>query len=478
MRFATIESAQKNDKKVIDFGGQPGGFGKEVRMQKNCWSVLLRALLVAMVAGFVAPRAAHAQAGADARIERLEAAMKAMHAELAQLKAERARDAARPAPAVNQKQIDQMVTKAIDQRAPQASGAPSWLKTFTPFGDFRLRHEYMDDEKDDTDARNRNRIRVRVGVKAKFNDEWDATFRIATGNSNSPTSTNQTLGESSSSSGSANSSSFGKKNIWLDLAYADWHPKAISGLNVYGGKMKNPFYRVGGNQVIWDSDVNPEGGAIGYEHGLGNATTAYLKGGGFWIREHSGEDDVSLMGLQSYLKHKFDDGTHVLGGFSYYDYGNLENTDSSSLVTSLKGNTPTTPGGTVYNYDYDIAEGFVEYGFSCNEMPVTLFGNYVENTAAPQNNNAYALGFVLNKAKKPKSWQFGYYYRDVELDAVVGGLNDSDFIDGGTDGRGHVFGYKYQWTKNIQTALTYFDNDKGTRRDDFKRLQLDLIFKF
>ncbi len=29
-------------------------------------------------------------------------------------------------------------------------------------------------------------------------------------------------------------------------------------------------------------------------------------------------------------------------------------------------------------------------------MPLTLFGNYVENTAVAQNNNAYALGFVMN----------------------------------------------------------------------------------
>ena len=449
-------------------------------MKKNCWSVFVRALLIVMVAVFMAPRAAHAQAGGDPRIEKLEAAMKAMQAELAQLKAERARDAAKPAPVVDQKKINQMVTKAIDQRAPKPSAAPSWLSSFTPFGDLRLRYEYIDDESK-TDTRNRNRIRARLGFKVKLGNEWDATFRIATGNSNSPTSTNQTLGESSSSS---NSSSFGKKDIWLDLAYADWHPEGISGLNVYGGKMKNPFYRVGKNQVIWDSDVNPEGGAVSYEHGLGNATTAYLKGGAFWIREHSGEGDVSLVGWQSYLKHKFDDGTHVLGGFSYYDYGNLQGTTATasgapgSLITGLKGNTPSTPGGAVYKYDYDIFEGFGEYGFSCQGMPVTLFGNYIQNTAAPRNNNAYAIGFVLNKAKEAKTWQLGYYYRDVEADAVFGGLNDSDFIDGGTDGKGHVFGYKYQWTKSIQTAVTYFDNEKGSANNDFKRLQLDLIFKF
>jgi hypothetical protein len=139
-------------------------------MKKNCWSVLVRTLLIVMVVAFMAPRQAHAQTGSDARIDRLEAAMKVLQAELAQLKAERALDAAKPAPVVNQKQIDQMVTKAIDQRAPQASAVPSWLSTFTPFGDLRLRYEYIDDETK-TDSRNRNRIRARVGFKAKFNDE-------------------------------------------------------------------------------------------------------------------------------------------------------------------------------------------------------------------------------------------------------------------------------------------------------------------
>ena len=90
---------------------------KEVRMKKNCRSVLFRTLVIVMVAAFMAPRTAHAQANADARIERLETALKAMQAELAQLKAEYARDAAKPAPVVDQKKIDQMVIKAIDQRA-------------------------------------------------------------------------------------------------------------------------------------------------------------------------------------------------------------------------------------------------------------------------------------------------------------------------------------------------------------------------
>jgi type II secretory pathway pseudopilin PulG len=437
-------------------------------MNKRNVNVLAKLLLVVMMLGVLSPAIAQAADTTDARIEKLEAAVRALQAELNALKAERAAEKRKP-PAVDQKYVDSMVSKAIKSKKGEITGVPDWLGNITPFGDLRLRYEYMDDETK-TDARNRNRVRARFGFKAKFNDEWDATVRLATGNSDGATSTNQTLGDDS------DSDSFGKKKVWIDLVYTDWHPTGIEGLNLYGGKMKNPFYRVGKNQVIWDSDVNPEGGAVSYKYALDSATTANFTGGGFWIRENANMDDVSLMGLQGSVKHKFDDGTHVLFGGSYYDYGNLEGTDTdTALDIDLKGNTGE---GFVYKYDYDIAEAFAEYGFKYAGMPVTLFGNYVENTAAAQNNNAYSIGFVLNKAKKPRSWQFGYYYRDVEPDAVVGGLSDSDFIDGGTNGRGHVFGYKYQWTKNIQSAVTYFDNDKGHNRDDFKRLQLDLIFKF
>jgi hypothetical protein len=117
-------------------------------------------------------------------------------------------------------------------------------------------------------------------------------------------------------------------------------------------------------------------------------------------------------------------------------------------------------------------------------MPIAVFGNLLENLAAPNGRNqAYSIGIQINKAKKPGSWQFQTSYREVESDAVFAGLSDSDFIDGGTGGKGWVLGGKYQLTKNIQTALTCFLNDRDRRsgstgRQNFERLQADLIFKF
>jgi type II secretory pathway pseudopilin PulG len=427
-------------------------------MKEHSFNVMAKVLLVVMLLGVLSPAVLLAADATDARIERLEAAVQALQAELNALKAERARDAKRPV-AVDQKKVDSMVSKAIESKKAEITGTPSWVSNITPFGDFRYRHETLDNtsgsSNDDTlvNERRRNRIRARLGLKVKINEEWDTTFRIASGSSDTPTSTNQTL-----------DGAFESKDLWLDLAYADWHPESFSGLNVSMGKMKNPFYKVGGNQLIWDGDVNPEGVAAKYNWNF----------------------DAGYFGVQGMLKHKFDDGSHLLGGASYYDIGNIDSKAVGGV--DLQGNTAIA-GTSTYRYDFDIVEGFAEYGWKCNGIPVAVFGNYLQNTAAPSGNDtAYSIGAQLNKAKKPGSWQFKASYREVEPDAVFGGLSDSDFIDGGTGGSGWVLGYKYQLKKNLQAGLTYFLNDRDRRTSDdasggsgsqyFERLQVDMIFKF
>lgn len=450
-------------------------------MKQRGINALAKLAVFAMVFGALTPLIARAEQDVDARIEKLEAQFRALQAELKALKAEQAKAARRPAAVVDQKQLEQLVSKTFEEKKGEYGVAPDWVKKITPFGDFRYRYESLDDKDDDDETlgneRRRNRIRARLGFKAEINDEWDTIFRIATGSSDTATSTNQTLDDS-----------FEEKDLWLDLASADWHPERFPGLNVFMGKMKNPFYRVGKNQLIWDSDVNPEGGAASYNWNLNDSTKATLISGAFWLNERESDADAGYFGIQGMLKHKFDDGSHLLGGVSYYDIGNIDSKTSDESGVTLMGNTPTTPGGAIYEYDYDIVEGFAEYGWKCNGMPVAVFGNYIENTAAPEGRNAsYSIGAQLNKAKKPGSWQFKASYREIESDAAFGGLTDSDFIDGGTGGKGWVLGYKYQLAENIQAALTYFINDRdrrssggsgGSGSQNFNRLQADLIFKF
>jgi len=462
-------------------------------MKEKCIIVLGKFVIISILIALLTPQTIFADSASDAayeaRIKKLENTVEYLVGEIGKLKAERV--AAKAAPSIDQTQIRKMVDKAIADSDIAPGDVPQWVKNMQWFGDFRYRHEEMDEtaSASNKQKQKRNRIRARLGLKAKVNEDWDLTFRIATGSSDSPTSTNQTLGDSGSDT-------FGSKDLWLDLAYATWHPASHPDFTLYAGKMKNPFFRAGGNQLIWNGDVTPEGGAIALKNKVSDNTTLHTNAGAFWIRErtHSSTGtgaDTGLFGLQGYAVHKFHDDTKLTAGASLYSLTNIDDeealgnqgTDSGNGRPFL-GNTRLTANGPArYQYGYDMIEGFAEYAFHVGAMPVSLFGNVVKNSAAVENRDTgWLLGFKVNKAKKPGSWQFSYDYRNLESDAVFAGLSDSDFLDGGTDGKGHKLGFKYQIAKNLQTGLTYFCDDRRNqtenREDKFRRLQWDLIFKF
>jgi hypothetical protein len=341
-----------------------------------------------------------------------------------------------------------------------------WVEKVKLTADFRYRYEFIDQE--GAENRNRNRIRARIGILGQVTDDLQIGFRLATseeiasGNGD-PVSTNQTLDDA-----------FSKKSIWLDLAYFKWSPSG-TGFNVFGGKMEIPFYRVGGNQLIFDSDLTPEGIAVQYNRKLTDRDEFFANAGGFWVNEVNGDADTSLWGIQAGLKHTFENKTALTGGASYYCYGNLEG--SGPLIgNGFQGNSNA---GGFYTSDYKLAELFGEYAFTLGSKATAVYGSYVKNTAATTSEDTgWLIGAKYGKAKDPGSWELSYDYRDLEADAVLGAFSDSDFINGGTNGKGHRFGYTYQLSKNVQGALTYFLNERGNAETDYDRLQADLIFKF
>jgi len=388
-----------------------------------------------------------------------------------------------------QKLKEQSLTEKIEQVAEKQKepitlpDSLKWAEKVKISGDFRYRNQHVDAEEVGSvrwkKGRTRHRIRTRLMLEAIVNDEWDVAFRLASGERDiladegdmfaNPTSANQTLKQN-----------FSSKDIWLDLAYFNWHPAAREGLNVYGGKVKNPFYDIGKGQLIWDSDINPEGIAAQYQIPLGQRDTLNINGGGFWVDESSTGVDTSLWGIQGYLKHTIGNPDYILGGISYWDYGNIK--DKTDKFGILAGNT-ADPSGTKWASDYDICEVFGEYGTKCFGLPVAICGDWVQNLVAVSGEDTgWLVGAKLNKAQEPRSWEFFYNYRELEADAVLGAFTDSDFGGGGTDVRGHKFGFTYQLAKNLQAVLTcYFnenDRSSSSRDLDYRRLTTDLKFKF
>ena len=132
-----------------------------------------------------------------------------------------------------------------------------------------------------------------------------------------------------------------------------------------------------------------------------------------------------------------------------------------------------------YRYDYDLINGFVEIGGKIVGLPWAAFSDFVVNTQADEDKTGWLAGLSLGKTKEVFDFDFRYIYREVKSDATVGILTDSDFVGGGTDGKGHEFNFSLQLSKLAKTAITYFYNQKGLDNPiDFHRAQFDIKMKF
>jgi hypothetical protein len=115
------------------------------------------------------------------------------------------------------------------------------------------------------------------------------------------------------------------------------------------------------------------------------------------------------------------------------------------------------------------------------EMPFNVYLDYVQNDDADDLDTGYIAGIKFGKAKDTGTWQVQYQYQDLEADATLGLLSDSDFSGGGTDGKGHKFSGKYAIDTSWTIGATYFDNDRGVDLGSdagYKRLMIDTAFKY
>lgn len=376
-------------------------------------------------------------------------------AEVAALRAEIARLSERLNALESKDEADTAAPAVLASTAP-ATSRDSNATGVKIKGDFRYRYEFIDQQ--GSAERYRNRIRARVGLSGNVNDNVSAGIELATGGDD-PTSRNQTL-----------DGGFSSKDFGLDLAFVTW--RATQDLAVTAGKMKNPMHRAGGNGLLWDSDLNPEGIAFAYSSG-----PLFVNAAGLFVDERSSAKDSLLLGGQAGFDADLD-GMNLKAGFGYFAYTNTQG-NSPFYDGDARGNT-VDAGGDLVN-DYKMLELFAELGAELGEMPVKVFVDWVQNTEVSQFDTAYAFGVKLGKASAPGTWDAAWIYQDIESDAMIATFTDSDFGGGGTDVKGHLFKASYSVAKNWTAALTYFLNEFGENagaKTDYQRVQADLQFKF
>jgi hypothetical protein len=351
--------------------------------------------------------------------------------------------------------VDQAVTEQIEQRL----AAVSWAERIRWKGDFRYRYENIDIE--GIDDRNRQRIRARAHLEAYITDTMEVGLGLASGGDD-PVSTNQTLGGGGST-----------KDLRIDLAYFDW--SGLTDTHILGGKVKNFLVRTGKNGLLWDTDWRPEGAGINWNNGR-----FFAHGLGTWIESDSNKGQefswIAQAGAQFALGNAAR--LKIGGGYAQFDTkgsGSFFGDDNDFFGNSFDPETLS------YIYNYHEVEAFAELSFGLGEKPVMLFGDYVVNTAAEENDTAYAFGFKFGNAKSKGTWELGYIYQKLEADSVLGLVTDSDFGGGGTDARGSIFKGTYAFHDNWNARFIYFLNEINLASGDpgdFDRLQLDLNFKY
>ncbi len=345
----------------------------------------------------------------------------------------------------------------------------SWAEKVQVKGDVRYRYELK--KKNSTASDSRHRVRARVGAYAKVNDNVKAGIRVASGSDDSPTSTNQTIDDYAP-----------ERPVWIDLAYITLNCDQVEGLSATFGKMKQPWVQV--SDLIFDSDVNPEGISASYDTELGGISLmtrlAYHimndKSVGVW-------EDVALKSAQIAAAADVGEGLKLTTGVGAFLYNNIEGSTPAGIskttgFPSTGSNTSVGAGaGTSYMYGYDIIDAFAKLDIKNGPAPIKVYGEVLQNVASGvSQDQAWIVGVGTKCPKTGISLE--YNYRDLATDSVLDFLDDGDF--GGPGGSGHKVKAKYALMKNTTVGATYFHvknsgNSSGTELD---LLQLDLAIKF
>ena len=353
-----------------------------------------------------------------------------------------------------------------------------WASNTRLTGDMRVRNDYInieDERKSGGRDKDRQRLRARLGVVTQVNPEVEVGIQIASGNSADRRSTNQDM-----------DGYFDKKALWLDLGYIDYHPLAVPGLKLFGGKMKQPWLAVG--DVAWDGDINPEGFAAQYVRKSG--TNTLTTSASYMILKDNvdgdgveWDNDLAVYTAQAAYAFDPSDSMRLTLGASINEFSNEEQQLPSppEVAVGLRGNGNTTDA-------FSLVEGFGQLDVIGLPLPLSLYGQYVVN----RDSRDFA---TFSDGGEDTAWLFGvrtniagimldYNYRDVERNAVVGNLTDSDFGAGYVGASGHKLKAQYDFLKNFNLTVTWMpsQSDTASRLNpddaDVETLMIDLNARF
>jgi hypothetical protein len=219
--------------------------------------------------------------------------------------------------------------------------------------------------------RQRFRLRARLGLEADLKAGFSAGIRIATGDNNSPVSTNETLG-----GGGGN---FSKSSIWLDRAWLRYAPVPEVTLNL--GRFDNPFYAP--TDLVWYNELGFDGAAVQAKYEAAPGLTPFFVGGAFPLYNtllnypnaqisngtNLPSEDKYLFGVQTGALWHLDPDIYFNFGVAYYHFTNVQGQlsapcDTGQVVSGFCSTDALRPSfaqfGNTYRTLRDLTPYFVE----------------------------------------------------------------------------------------------------------------------
>ena len=369
----------------------------------------------------------------------------------------------------------EQVKKEISQG--KSFSLPAWVQNIKLKGDLRLRYQYKHEKA--TGDTNIGRVRARLGLEDKVNEKILAGIGIATG-SGDPRSTNISFGDYNS-----------KKTLVLDYAYAKYN--ALPWLTLVGGKMYLNDTLWEPTDLIWDTDITPEGAVIQLNKNVNPNLALSMNLGALIVSADSSSDNDAPMAyiIQPQASYKFNDNLSLKGALSFQSFHNVKG--HACLKYASGSNTGITKIGSAdatgnYVYDYQMLNPALEFkviqpfkALGLNIETLRLFGEYVNNLDVSKGASGFSLGFQFgnDKVEKWGDWQFRYVYAMLQKDAVLDVLPDSDRYSGKTGMRSHEGSLAYGLGKNVSLGLDVYRSWSiiGAKAPE-TLIQTDLNMKF
>ena len=388
----------------------------------------------------------------------------------------------------------EVLSQAAAESWGQPNALPDWLDRIRLEGDIRLRYQQDmfseenappfffnalgEDITNTTEDRERMRIRARIGILAQVAPGLGAGFRLATGNTGDPVSTNQTMGN------------YGKNySIVLDRAYLKWDFR--DKLTVWGGKLPNPWF---GTDLLWDEDLNFEGLAASVKPLPRSTLSPFFTIGAFPLQEvELATADKWLFGAQAGLDWELSTRSRFKFGAALYDYRNTAGQQNAFGSNLLDYTAPQfrQKGNSLFNIDNDgdptttrfaLASEYRELNLTAawnwqqfDPIHVTVVGDFVKNIGFNREEILARSGRDLEPRTKGyharltvghpqvselNEWQTFLAYKYLEQDAVLDAFTDSDFHLGGTNAKGFILGGSYGLAKNTWLTARWLSADE------------------